>query len=412
MVTRSVPAKHVKYQKSTYTLSDIPGTFELASINTTLAYGPTNDVTIGTNDRDWKVKIARGSDASGYYFRNGRYCKFKNATATTQSQSWLSPFRVTNGINNFRGLLQWPDLSVVSDPVLLDQALAKIKRQIRQYDGDFNLMVPMAELGDLRSTIRGTADLATNLMKDLINIKKTRGASAAKYASKAWLNFNFGVKPMLSDAREIAESIAKYLNRQQGIKPLHGSASRSWVTSGKAVGFTGTYHARMRTDFAQVNNLSYKFTGAYNLVVNASNNFGIAAHLHLDPSGLLPAAWELIPYSWVVDYFTTMGAFLDDIFTSPGGSSKFLTCSRRYTCDYTETISHYLSPGAFPNERYVRFDDNTPGVGYVSLYEFERTVYSSIPSLSLRLKTIDEVGKHAVNKLLNLSSLLVQSRIR
>jgi hypothetical protein len=302
-------------------------------------------------------------------------------------------------------------LTGTTDGVLFDQALAKVKRQVRQYDGDFNLIVPLAELRDLRRTIVGSAALSQKLMWDLINIRATKGKSAAKWASQAWLNYGFGVKPLINDAKDIANSIAAYLSKKQGVRNLSGSASKDWVKSGKADGFTGTYHARMKTNFHQICHLSYRFTGAYDVAISAANDYAAADHFHLD-TGLLPAAWELIPYSWVVDYFTTMGAFLDDAFTTPGGTTKYLTCSRRFTCDYTEDISHYIDPLSFPNERYKAFLENTNGVGFVSLYEFERTSYTSIPSRSLRLKTVDEVGQHAVNKLLNLSSIFIGSRFK
>jgi len=41
---------------------------------------------------------------------------------------------------------------------------------------------------------------------------------------------------------------------------------------------------------------------------------------------------------------------------------------------------------------------------------FDRSKLSSLPYGSFRFKSVDEVGKNAVNKLLNLSALLIQRR--
>jgi len=116
----------------------------------------------------------------------------------------------------------------------------------------------------------------------------------------------------------------------------------------------------------------------------------------------LPAVgWELMPYSWAIDYFTNIGQYLDDTFILPSGSTKYLFMNRLFKAVITETLSLKAND---TSGKYDLKPISSPGV--FTYTEFERAKLGSLPRIGLRIKTADEVASHAVTKVLNLAALL------
>jgi hypothetical protein len=120
--------------------------------------------------------------------------------------------------------------------------------------------------------------------------------SRPKEASSLWLEFHFGWSPLLQDIHQAVDLLAKPLPVQK----VTASASRSehcqespkeyqWATSG------GRKHVcRMGAEISVSNpNLYY------------ANQLGL-----LNPASF---AWELIPFSFVVDWFTSVGQVLNSL---------------------------------------------------------------------------------------------------
>ena len=54
------------------------------------------------------------------------------------------------------------------------------------------------------------------------------------------------------------------------------------------------------------------YRGAY-VYRRPDGNFGIPELFGVDLSSVAPTSWELIPYSWLVDYFTDVGSAIDAV---------------------------------------------------------------------------------------------------
>jgi len=292
-------------------------------------------------------------------------------------------------------------VSTVDDSALRDVALRRIKTKLNSHYGRVDAVVPVVELHDLRRTIVGIARLSTELLHSLSAIRKTKGASAIKYASKAWLTFSFGVKPLVQDVASIALAIQDYLSRFDHTMRITGSASKDWTSGLKESGQASTYGVSLKTSTYAHHRLSYKYIGGFDILVRAANNYSLDSHLGLEFDSLPGVAWELIPYSWVVDYFTTVGAFLDDTFVVPPGSTKYLLLDRLYTM-YSQVIPS-LAP-LFP-EATIISEKVRPG--FMEYREFSRQRLVGLPRIGLSFKSQDSQAGHAVNKLLNLASVFI-----
>lgn len=344
----------------------------------------------------WKTQISKRQDASTSYFRSG-YRNVRIATAifrgTAPGITWIE--------SRYRQLAQFPNaLGPVTDPGLDDLALTRLKRKLKKHIGQFDSMVPILELKDLKTTVKGLAEITTKAIVTLAEIKKTKGRSAYNYASKAWLTYSFGVRPLMKDMKDICNSISTFLLRQDHVAKLTGSSKATWMNNFKAEGLVGgLYHSR--TDYSHVvNTLSYRYTAGLNLNIKSSNDYGAMEHFGLEPPSLIPAIWEAMAFSWVVDYFTNVGDLLDDTFNSPPGNCLYCVKNIRYTAVIDETLQFVLTGPVTPLV-------NRPALSHIEYFHFTRLPYgTALPHLGLRIRSIDEIGQFAVGKLLNLASIL------
>jgi len=257
--------------------------------------------------------------------------------------------------------------------------------------------------------VRQSADLSTGLVKTLLNVRN-RPRDAVRYAQDAWLNWSFGMNPLINDTKDLAVSIATFQNRENGMVRVTGTAQKDWKSRYVGVKDSQLSDNSSLTAYADMtHHLSYKYIGGFNLKLKSANNYGLVEHLGLNFNRLPSVAWELVAYSWLFDYFTTTGEFLDDVFTSPPGDTKYVILNTRYTCDVRVFTDG--SPVYTPPYKMVVKIDSRPGFGGFKYGEFQRDVLSSLPHRSLRFKTVDEIGKNAVNRLLNLTSLLREPAI-
>lgn len=366
---------------------------------------------VATSNPDWRVKIAKGLDASSYYFVNGGQYQCIRPLKARAYYHW---YQVTNPPNYYDRWIDFTSNRIAgsvpstlgrTDSAVRDRALARLKSKISNYKGDKNVLTPVAELRELRGLIRGVAEQTGQVLVNLINLQRRyRGKELLKRASNAWLTWGFGIAPTLSDIRQTSASITAFLQRQDVCVRLVGSATgtQKWITDNQPgqdylyPGCDVVVHSRGEF-FATI---GYKFIAGCEFKLAAGNNYDALSHFHLDIGGLVSALWELKAYSWVVDYFTTVGDFLDDVFVASGSATKFVVEDRR--CQTLGLIT--LTPKPWS---YVTVHETTPGLVKLDYFEFERTPLASLPTRSLRIKTIDEVGRYGITKVLNLAAVLL-----
>lgn len=353
----------------------------------------------GSSNVNWRQQVSRKQDATTNYSRQWIKGSPMILLAESVTPSWYTGFSADLHSRNFMVAIDPPPLvDMYDDPALADVALSRLKRRLSDNIGDFSAMAPIAELHEMRGFIRNLAELGMDTFKMLADIKRTKGRSAAKLASKVWLNFSFGAKPLMGAIKDASEAIDAYLTRTDHNLKVSGTASRrkfSTFTSSS----TGAFRAPMRRRYLIEQNLSYRYAGAFDLKLKSGNNYGIGDHFGFDWGELPGVAWELVPFSWAFDYFATVGSYLGDTFELPNGSLIYLMKQARYTYKATLVGEH---EALYP----TYFRQNTCVPGFLDLGTFNRTKLSAIPRRSLRIKSVDEVGRNAANKLLNLASIL------
>jgi hypothetical protein len=385
---------------------------------------PINNVKQGSSNPSYRVKIAAAQDASSPYLRT-RW-KVRPAVVFHKHSHSYQPGPLPDYTITSYGMGEGYEHGTfpLSDEITRDIALKKFKGKLQSLTGAKNLLIPIAELKDFGMLV-GTLTKFTsrslnavefltrkeNLIRRIERIKRGSHRKKKQYGiaqlqaelSELWLTWSFAVKPMLMDAEEIALSIAKRVEVPPYTRITASKTTQVHANTTGSGRFLSTYCALdWITETESV--ITHRFVGGFRPEINASNSWGTLSHFGFEPKNLVPTAYELLPFSWMLDYFTTVGDVLNDTFTVAPGALVYLNEIRiaklKQKCTY--------SANPFVTEEHVKlhYDTFKGEPGELNLFVYDRKVLTSIPTRALRFKTSNEIGKSAVNKLLNLAAVL------
>lgn len=163
-------------------------------------------------------------------------------------------------------------------------------------------------------------------LRDLPRLVQLGGRSLLGKVSSANLNYQFGWKPLLGDLSKLWE-FKKYTDRKisnfeklrkgvykrkvsvgDGTANEHGkailnSSAGIWLDGFQSRKTTAKRWATMRWKLAP--GASLPVSGS-----SAEYNLAMRSVLGLDPSAITSVAWELIPFSWLADWYGTIGDYL------------------------------------------------------------------------------------------------------
>jgi len=174
------------------------------------------------------------------------------------------------------------------------------------------------DIGELKETLEtiinpmhGLRDLTLSYIDRVKRIARGRkkGPSVSKALADAYLEYRFGWRPLAMDA---ADGIAHI--RESHISPL------SPVRASAFTPYSASFWEDTISNGAGAIHMPYRVVGSYHVycmggVRNGSNDSGLrplSQELQLDLPHFLPTVWNLIPYSWIVDYFTNVGDMIDN----------------------------------------------------------------------------------------------------
>jgi len=355
------------------------------------------DSSSGSDDRNYAARIAKGENVTHDYNRVVTKIISKrsaNIQSTYKSGSvWgFGTYKGTHGTFGIE-----PD---AADSSYSDMAVKRLKDHINAKSPSFQSLIPLGELREMGGLVKRSANLASNAVKTLAGLRGKK--AAAKYAADAWLNYSFGVKPIVSDINSLLESIDKMLNRPDKVIRFTGkSPVKDWRTFGSSTGAAAALGTTGTSRHGVAHALSYKIVAGIRFDVLGGNSYSQKEHLGLDANQLPTVGWELLPYSWLLDYFGTMGDYLEDTFVAKGYSSTYVAMMKRYN----QRVVHTCFADSIGSSWIV---SGSPGTTVLQVNRFSRSSLASIPARTLRFKTSDEIAKGAVNKLLNLAGLLVK----
>lgn len=212
---------------------------------------------------------------------------FANATAVSPYVTWRGSLSV-GGENEKPFNPSWDQRSNI-----YNQALTKLNSLVR---GDLDLAVDIAQLGQTRRMIReiGKVSRLANSVRDLWS---------GRALANGWLEFQYGWRPLLSTIFGLADESVRYV--LNNVTTYRGSSLTKEVSEVPVSWFVASNKIPM--------NLQLKRKQACSIVVEMDvRGFDLARFSSLNPASL---AWELIPYSFVVDWFVDIGSWIRNMET-------------------------------------------------------------------------------------------------
>lgn len=199
---------------------------------------------------------------------------------------------------------------------LKNKCLEKIK------DQKINLGVFFAEREKLFSMIADTARTFAKAYNQLragkvanaartLNVGLRPSVTRKKGAANQWLQLQYGWRPLLNDIHGAAEDLANYLYRYEPpLKKVVASATYSESD------YVDSAPGDLTTSLRKVEG---KITAGYYYTVDVQASWWLG---HLGLTNPASIAWEVVPYSFVVDWFLPVGNYLNCLDATLGCSFR------------------------------------------------------------------------------------------
>lgn len=218
------------------------------------------------------------------------------------------------------------------------------------------------------------------------------------FLSRTWLEYSYGWKPLLKDVDDVMKALARHTVERQNVthtvtatvgfeNPL---VSKTFQASGYDMTYVYTESRKERLT------VSFKKPDS---LLNAANNFGI-----LNP---LEVAWELIPFSFVVDWFLPVGDALRNLTSTTG--LEFQGGSRTRHTKTSGKVRIYGNGRSYEwNGAGSRMICSGECTGITTSFELKRTVLVTFPSPTWPTPKDPRSIAHGLSAVALLSSLFLE----
>jgi hypothetical protein len=310
------------------------------------SYGATEMSTrTGVNVADYKGKIKRLEDASSNY--NADITRFKRTNASAELKFYLNrypgnfqPAVRTQVASTIKGsVFEFPGFASMPYDPLADLSskakiafLLKAKKRLTSFNS-------LQFFGELRETIHMIARPASAMREayseylgSLVRIKKNLKSKERRRRAlqSTFLEFQFGVRPLIADTIDAAHAIAKSVAGSAESNFVQEFSTADWKSQPALYG--GTFGGiglswSTRTSFQWI--VRYKGKLKAYVPNTVARNFGVM------PEDFIPTAWELLPWSWAIDYFTNVGDMIN--------AASFPVCSLQYATVTSSTKREFTA---------------------------------------------------------------------
>lgn len=174
-----------------------------------------------------------------------------------------------------------------------------------------DVLQDLAEIRQLLNMVRDPLQTGHRLMDRILSKGRRPSTSGIKgavgaaydvysYASSMWLQYRYGIRPLVSSIGGIIKELEKFE------RPYRNTSRGSYSVFASRVD-TGQF-----TNNASINDYVYNYGDSYKVSTGIiiDEIVGMAKGLGVDASGMLALPWELVPYSFVADWFANVNDFI------------------------------------------------------------------------------------------------------
>lgn len=243
-----------------------------------------------------------------------------------------------------------------------------------------NLKNATVHIGNMLAERRQTMDLLSSIVRkvaSLITAKRSLVALAGdligstKSLSNTTLAFQFGIRPLLSDAYSAGIALARYVNGGSDVFTVKSTGTSTDSTS-SSVNYTQNPNWNCWTDGKINRQVTQTVEVRYVLQYRVSNG----TTQTLSQLGLInPAeiAWEMLPWSFVIDWFLPLGRYIASLSSEAGVTFVSGVKTVVTTTEYQTQAVYKHTPS------YVRTFAGEVN-GYKKIETKVRTVLSAAPT--------------------------------
>lgn len=194
-----------------------------------------------------------------------------------------------------------------------NEALTHYVNKIRDVQTSFQGGVFLGELKEavdlIRNPVKSIRDGVSSFLDSATKRNRTmRNLTSARkrdILADSWLEYSFGWKPFVNDLAEGLETFANANNDwdKSGWKTVYG-VGEDEIPIYKGQVTLGTSTPSLRTNLHRKSKVIVKYKGQVDRSLNAVYD---AQNMGLDLHSVPLAAWEIVPWSFLIDYFTNFG---------------------------------------------------------------------------------------------------------
>jgi len=406
----------------------------------------------GQSVPDWKRKIKLGVSASSPYTRSyydvlsvGGPLSVDHKTKTWNQVSIDPPIWVERDYQTFKHSGYVLNLAAYGSsgfnpttyPSSADEgrAASKLHDKIREDHSQASGPVFLGELRETVAMLRNpfqAARRATLSFLDTLNIQRglarervkprrsdygdsldrRRAKSVMDGLAGSHLEFVFGLKPFISDVQDIVEAIDQTVNAREIKSRYRARQKLAPVTIVDVLSNASAWEsAQQRVVKTRRTEASVQYVAIYNRKLSGSVEFlpRLRDALGFTPENFVPTIWELVPWSFLFDYFVNIGKILEARTTSQEG---LITCVKTIRTVTTTHVDEALQPvmvgPRFNGQVFTsKFSGKTSTYRSFRTTQIVRTVQDSLPVPQL---TFTVPGSGSL-KWANMGALLYQTQI-
>lgn len=364
------------------------------------------------NPRRYQQFLANSEATTAYYHR-GRHFTYSPARATIHFRDVFSgniprtwTYEGDMLFNQIPAAATDFDASLyaLAENRSLQSFVGKIRGKITSFQGGVAIGEARETFGMLRQPLGGIRRSLEQYVNKLLKLKsrairgKLRTAKLLEQAAETWLETSFGWKPFFKDVEDLCETLGRLGEKPPDRESVRSSGfAESQTTSIIEAGVA--FEGKLIAELHRLHRIDHRFYGSVDCTPGGgvgldSEKFG------LGPENFLPTVWEVIPYSFLVDYFTNIGKIVDAV-------SLCSNRVKRIAWARQASLSYVMKGGRFksPTDGVTHIEttgSGSSGRASKNCRSYQRGVYSGslVPDFQWKIPT-------NVNQYINLASLAI-----
>ena len=278
----------------------------------------------GVKNPHWKQQVKAMQNATtpcwGEYVEFPYFSGFAiNENYTFVQNGIPEPLGLHSRVNSTSGQAYFPPISTAYDPAfdpvwprVINRAIAKF---ISQYNNSRSSIMGgpyIKELGQTLSTIINPMSSIRDLTLGYLGRAEKHGhrykrdrKSLSKALGDSYLEYGFGLAPF---AQDVVNLFVKADSLRLDVKAIDATASERVFASNGAEPYVDTGYVALGAyrNVQKYSRVTVRLKGMIRTGIDKNGQISRAQALRILPQDFLPTVYELIPWSWLLDYSPTL----------------------------------------------------------------------------------------------------------